>query len=230
MSPVNNQENFDVQKAHEELTAQELRAGTKALLPSWLLIFTWLLVFWAGGYLIRYSGGFRADIFDEKLALDSIALSGPMTPADLLVLGKRAYSSNCVACHQTTGLGVPNQYPPLVGSEFALGPADHASLILLHGLDGPVQVKGETYNGAMPAWKDALTDAQIAGILSYIRASWGNTAGPVTVDQVKALREKYKDRTNTWRAAELLAVPAGDAAPAAAPEEASADAKEKSSL
>lgn len=224
MNPVKTQENFDIQKAHEEIIAQEARSGEKALLPSWLLIFTWLLVFWAGGYLMRYNGGFRADIFDEKLALDSIAASGPMTPADLLVLGKRAYSSNCVACHQTTGLGVPNQYPPLVGSEFVLGPADHADLILLHGLDGPIKVKGETYNGAMPAWKDALTDAQIAGIVSYIRSAWGNNAGPVTVDQVKALREKYKDRANTWRAAELLAVPAEETVPA----EVITEAKDKS--
>ncbi len=228
MSLMNSQENFDVQKAHEEIVSQEVRSGEKALLPSWLLIFTWLLVFWAGGYLIRYSGGFRADIFDEKLALDSIAASGPMTPADLLVLGKRAYSSNCVACHQTTGLGVPNQYPTLVGSEFVLGSADHMALILLHGLDGPIKVKGEIYSGAMPAWKDALTDAQIAGIVSYIRASWGNTAGPLTMDQVKGLREKYKDKTDTWKAAALLAIPS-DEAPAAAPAGTGTEVKEKSS-
>jgi len=225
MSPLNDQENFDVQRAHEELASQEARSGEKALLPSWLLIFTWLLVFWAGGYLIRYTGGFRADIFDEKLALDSIAASGPLTPADLLVLGKRAYSSNCVACHQTTGLGVPNQYPPLAGSEFVLGPLEHVIPLVLRGLDGPIKVKGETYNGAMPAWNDALTDAQIAGILSYIRSSWGNTAGPVTVDQVKVLREKYKEKTDTWKAAALLAIPAGEA-PAAIPVGTSAEAKE----
>jgi mono/diheme cytochrome c family protein len=180
----------------------------KEVFPAWLLVATWLLVFWAGGYLIRYSGGFRADIFDEKLALDSIAASGPLTPADLLVLGKRAYSSNCVSCHQTTGLGVPGQYPPLAGGDIVLGPVDHLIPVLLNGLEGPIKVKGEAYNGAMPAWKDALTDAQIAGIATYIRASWGNQEGPVTPDEVKALREKYKDKTDAWRESALASIPA----------------------
>ena len=199
--PQDTLENFNVRATHEAL------AVTKEALATWIVVFLWLLVFWIGGYLIRYSGGFRANIFDEKLPLDESLASGPMKPADLLVLGKRSFSANCVACHQTTGLGVPNQYPPLVGSEFVLGPANHVIPILLHGLDGLVKVKGETYNGAMPAWKDALTDAQIAGILSYLRASWGNAAGPVTPEEVKALREKYKGRTDTWKEAELNAIP-----------------------
>jgi mono/diheme cytochrome c family protein len=201
--------NFNVRESHEALLQEkpEPQAGGEAL-PVWVVVFLWLLVFWVGGYLIRYHGGFRADVFDEKLPLDSVMISGPLTPADLLVLGKRSFSANCVACHQTTGLGVPNQYPPLVGSEIVLGPPKHSIAIILHGLDGPVTVKGETYNSAMPAWKDALTDAQVAGIVSYIRSSWGNQAGPVTLEQVKALREKYKDRTDTWKAAELSAIPA----------------------
>jgi len=228
LDPLDRRETFNVQKAHEELLREKAAspAGSHAI-PAWSLVLLWLLAFWVGGYLIRYHGGFRPDVFDETLDLDSLALSGPLKTADLAVLGKRSFSANCVACHQTTGLGVPNQYPPLVGSEFTLGPTDHLILIVLHGLEGPVKVKGETYNGAMPTWKDVLTDAQIAGILTYVRSSWGNEAGAVTVDQVKALREKYKERMNAWKSAELLAIPAEEAPPQAAPEAAGTEEKGK---
>jgi hypothetical protein len=92
--------------------------------------------------------------------------------------------------------------------------------ILLHGLQGPIQVKGNTYNGAMPPWKQ-LKDDQIAMILTYIRNEWGNSAPPITAEQVAKVREETAAQTEPYTQNQLKAIPAVkyDAPPAAAPAE-----------
>jgi mono/diheme cytochrome c family protein len=96
---------------------------------------------------------------------------------------------------------------------------NHLVKILLAGMQGPVQVKGTTYNNAMPPWSQ-LKDDQIAAILSYIRSEWGNAAVPITADYVKTVRAASGDRKDPWTQKELKAIPAetipaGGAAPAA---------------
>jgi mono/diheme cytochrome c family protein len=140
------------------------------------------------------------------------------------VVGKRLFTANCVACHQATGQGVAGQFPTLVGSEWVLGGDwhgdNHLVKILLHGLQGPIQVKGDTYNGAMPPWKQ-LKDDQIAMILTYIRNEWGNSAPPITAEQVAKVREETAAQTEPYTQNQLKAIPAVkyDAPPAAAPAE-----------
>ena len=108
----------------------------------------------------------------------------------------------CAACHQLTGLGIPAAFPPLAGSEVVQGPPERVIAIVLHGLQGPITVKGATYNGVMAAWSQ-LTDAQIAAIITYERSSWGNTAPAVTPDQVAAVRKATASRATAWTLAEL---------------------------
>jgi hypothetical protein len=79
--------------------------------------------------------------------------------------------------------------------------------ILLHGLQGPIQVKDKTYNGAMPPWKQ-LKDEQIAAILTYIRNEWGNSASPITADQVAKIREETAAQTEPYTQNQLKAIPA----------------------
>ncbi|GAC1591975.1 MAG: hypothetical protein NVS3B28_20330 [Candidatus Velthaea sp.] len=55
---------------------------------------------------------------------------------------------------------------------------------LNYGLNGPIEVAGVKYNGQMPAWKGNLTDAQIADVINYIRANWGNKGSTVTPKDV----------------------------------------------
>jgi mono/diheme cytochrome c family protein len=42
----------------------------------------------------------------------------------------------------------------------------------------------------MPAFAGILTDGQIAQVLTFIRASWGNDARPVTTSNVASLRSE----------------------------------------
>jgi mono/diheme cytochrome c family protein len=193
-------------------------------IPLWMVSMFMALVFWGGAYLAFYSGGFQSDVFDPvqvSWAGGGAAVKGPPDP---MVVGKRLYTANCVACHQATGQGVAGQFPTLVGSEWVLTEGwhgdNHLVKILLHGLQGPIQVKGNTYNGAMPPWKQ-LKDDQIASILTYIRNEWGNSATPITAEQVAKIREETAGQTEPYTQKALQAIPAieFEAAPAAAPAE-----------
>lgn len=122
---------------------------------------------------------------DEAAAQPAAAEPAAATAA---LDGKALYETNCAACHQPTGQGIPGAFPPIAGSEYANGSADKQITIVLKGLSGPIKVKGQTYNGQMAAFGDRLSDDQIAAIVTYERTSWGNTGGAVTAADVKKLR------------------------------------------
>ena len=102
--------------------------------------------------------------------------------------GKAIFTARCATCHNATGLG-GGPYPPLAGNADVTAP-DTANLILtvLNGRSGPIAVGGKTFSGNMPAWKDQLTNDEIAAVLTYIRSAWTNRAPVVTADQVAAAR------------------------------------------
>ncbi len=105
--------------------------------------------------------------------------------------GKELYAKHCLTCHQADGSGVPGMFPPLIKTDKVLGPADTLINILIYGLKGPVEVAGQTYEQEMPA-VGYLTDDEIAVILTYVRASFGNNRPPVKADEVAKVRSKGK--------------------------------------
>jgi mono/diheme cytochrome c family protein len=98
---------------------------------------------------------------------------------------------------------VEGAFPPLAGSEMVTGSPEQLAAILLHGLHGPLRVKGKVYDGEMPEWGSKLKDEQIAAVLTYIRASFGNSAPPVNPELVKQVREATASRNRPWTEAEL---------------------------
>jgi mono/diheme cytochrome c family protein len=96
------------------------------------------------------------------------------------------------------------------------GRADTIVRLVLHGVQGPLEVKGATYNQVMPAWKH-LTDEQLAAVLSFVRGSWGNQAGGVSPALVAEVRAAEHGRTQPWTAAELRDAEARRPISAAAP-------------
>ncbi len=176
-------------------------------IPVWLVGLMGLGIFWAGAYLFSFSGGFKGDVFDfePKFGVEGGGGKGPPDPK---IVGKALFSANCITCHQAAGLGVPGQYPPLAGSEVALGDAtNHLIAIVLKGLQGPVVVEGKPYNNAMQAWEAQYTDSQLAAILTYERSDWGNNAPPITADMVKQTRSEFKDRKEQWTWPEIEKMP-----------------------
>jgi mono/diheme cytochrome c family protein len=146
----------------------------------------------------------------------SYAAPGPSAPQPIMLKGdlpkvvdeevmKRGlavYSRTCIACHQPTGKGLAPVFPPLAESPIVNGDATLPIKFILHGLMGPVTVAGTTYNSMMPAVA-GVSDQEISDVLTYVRASFGNNSSPVSVEQVKAVREANASRNTPWTTAEL---------------------------
>ena len=104
--------------------------------------------------------------------------------------GKQVYMGLCFACHQPDGKGLPAVFPPLAGSDYMLADRERAIRVVLKGLTGPVVVNGAKFDSAMPPQEAALTDAQVADVLTYIYNAWGNKGDAFTTDQVKSIRNQ----------------------------------------
>jgi len=97
-----------------------------------------------------------------------------LTLAELNAKGAAVYASNCVACHQDSGKGVPGAFPALDGSKVVNGPKGDQIAMLLNG------------KNAMPAWK-TLSDTEIAAVITYTRNHWSNKAGQNMVQAAEVL-------------------------------------------
>ena len=98
---------------------------------------------------------------------------------DILKRGEKVYAQNCAACHQASGKGA-GAIKPLDGAAVVLD-ADHNKQIM-------VLLNGQN-NLAMPSWK-ALSDTDIAAVISYTKNNWSNKTGQlVQPSEVLALRK-----------------------------------------
>jgi mono/diheme cytochrome c family protein len=210
----------DVEVIHRQIVRELADPGEGYERVPWFLWVTVAtMLFWAGWYIGRHGGTFdtRTHVEYAEVGLTASAAGDTAAtgPVDVVAEGKRIFGANCVACHQTSGLGVAGAFPPLVGSEWVTGNQSTLVRILLNGLGGAVQVKGVTYNGAMPAWKESLSDADIAHVLTYLRQWSPNAAPAVDAAAVAALRTEHDSRTAPWSETELRALE--QTAPAPAP-------------
>lgn len=106
--------------------------------------------------------------------------------AALMAVGQEVYGQQCAGCHQANGQGTPNVFPPLAGDPVTVGAPERHIEVVLKGMSG-VPINGVNYTSAMPPWPQ-LSDEQIASVITYERNSWGNDAGVVLPDQVRAQR------------------------------------------
>ena len=120
--------------------------------------------------------------------------------------GKTGFESYCAACHQPGGVGIEGRVPPLLGSPWVAGPEDRLIRIVLHGLRGPIEIRGKTYNMEMLGFH-LLTDEEIASVLSYVRTRYGKPSLPITAATVSRVRAATREHTGYWTVDELLAVP-----------------------
>lgn len=135
----------------------------------------------------------------------------PLTPAEQARFnaGADVYKNICVNCHQPDGRGKEHLAPPLAGSKFATASPVVPVRILLAGKEGNV--------GLMPPL-NALSDEQIADVLTYIRREFGNTASAVDVGTVKEVRSLTASHARPWTEAELTRLMGAAARAGAAPQ------------
>lgn len=120
-----------------------------------------------------------------------------------LLPARELYRRHCSLCHGVGGRGSPRLYPPLRGSFWASGSPDLPILVVLHGIEGKLTLKSGEYMNRMQPLGDRLSDREIALILSYVRASWGNQAPPVMEEDVIRVRARYAERQKPWTQIEL---------------------------
>ena len=103
----------------------------------------------------------------------------------------KLYDTYCRMCHQQNGKGDGARFPPLDSSEWVIGDKKRLINLVLNGVQGPIDVKGKSYNGTMPMHA-FLSDNDLAVVLTYVRRSFGNAADSVGADEVKKIRSVKK--------------------------------------
>jgi mono/diheme cytochrome c family protein len=181
-------------------------------MPLFLLGFISTMIFLGAVYFVHNRGDFDPLVYDTRYdaAAAKAAASVPkeLTPEQVIAKGRVLYAGTCAACHTPSGQGVAGSFPPLAGSEWVNGSEEGVIRILLAGLSGPVTVKGNTFNGNMPAFGPGggynWNDNKIAQVLTFVRQEWGNTAAPITAEKVAEIRKLESARAKPWSEAELL--------------------------
>lgn len=209
----------DVEALHRQILrepADPEEGGERA--PWWLWAIAVGALFWGGWYLGRTGGTFSTATHIAYAGRDSVTATAAHAQSaaaatDPVAAGKQLFMKNCQVCHQPTGLGIPGSFPPLVGSPWVVGSDQIVARILLNGLHGPIDVKGATFNGVMPAWRDVLKDDEIAAVASYIRQWAPNAAPVVSASTVASIRAATAARGQPWTAPELQTLESAPAAP-----------------
>jgi mono/diheme cytochrome c family protein len=121
--------------------------------------------------------------------------------------GSKIYSAKCNGCHGSDAKGNGSTFPSLVGSSWVTGETERFAMIILNGLQGPVSNK--TTYGVMPPQGIGMTPEDLAGIMTYVRNSFGNSVGDViTTEMAKealAISAARKDVGNMVNEVELTA-------------------------
>ncbi len=186
----------EMSKADYSHCAEPQPAASRSAMPIWIITVTLVLMFLGAIYFDHHSGWFNKQVYSPYASAEQLAAGQPKSGAAAAAAhGKQVYETVCGICHGTDGLGKPGQAPPLAGSEWVIAKGfDRLTRIPLAGLNGPMLVSGKGWNLAMAPMGAALSDADLAAALTYIRGSWGNQAGEVTADNVKSVRTALGDR------------------------------------
>ncbi|XZE17670.1 PVC-type heme-binding CxxCH protein [Pirellulaceae bacterium SH449] len=118
--------------------------------------------------------------------------------------------SHCATCHLADGQGNGVIYPSLIGSTWINGSEERLIKLTLHGLWGKLTVHGKTYDPArgvppMTAFKNLLTDQELADVLTFVRNNWGNSGSSISAETVAQVRAATLERSIFWKPEELLA-------------------------
>jgi nitrite reductase (NO-forming) len=147
--------------------------------------------------LIVYSGKQSDLVYQpEGGAIQSLAAAAPApapaaNKAERIERGRHTYNTLCAACHQPAGTGIEGAFPPLAGSDYLNSDRNRAIAAVIRGLSGSITVNGRTYNGVMPAV--ALTDEEVANVLTFVYSQWGNAGLEIMPSHVSAVRGSVAD-------------------------------------
>ena len=122
-------------------------------------------------------------IAEKKAAAKAEAALAALTFTleEMMVRGESVYATNCAACHQPNGAGIPPSFPALKGSPIATGAIEKHLDIVVNGTPGT----------AMAAYGGQLSELDLAAVITYERNAWGNDTGDnVSVKDVVTFKNK----------------------------------------
>lgn len=109
--------------------------------------------------------------------------------------GKALFTANCAACHNADASGIAGVAPPLAGAlrERLATPAGQAYLanVVVHGLAGPIESQGQSYNGIMPSFA-TLPDDDLAAVLAWLGTQNGEASPSVGAELLAKARAERK--------------------------------------
>lgn len=107
---------------------------------------------------------------------------------EVMEVGRKVYTAQCVMCHGDEGKGFPPSYPPLANNQSITmsSPVNPIRMVLNGGY--PPGTKKNPRPHGMPPFSHILNDEEAAAVVTYIRVAWGNNGTPVTPKQVNDLR------------------------------------------
>ena len=118
----------------------------------------------------------------------SPAAAGTAADGAMPARGKALFRADCAACHQESGQGIPGAFPALKGNRAVNKPdPTHHIQAVLFGEQG-MRVGGVRYLTPMPSFGTRLSDRDVAAIVNFERAAWGNHGRPVSVSEVAGVR------------------------------------------
>jgi mono/diheme cytochrome c family protein len=123
-------------------------------------------------------------------ASPEVATTAPAGPeAERIVkAGQALYEHHCADCHGADGKGKAGVYPPLAGNRaLTMREPVNAIRIVLNGGFAP-GTAGNPRPYGMPPYGPVLQDAEVAEVVTYLRASWGNNASAVSPADVNRYR------------------------------------------
>lgn len=116
--------------------------------------------------------------------------------------GAKSFDAYCTACHQYDAQGM-GEAPPLHDSQWVEGPEERLIKIVLHGVQGKIEVQGKTYDREMPGFGAILSDKEIAELLTFVRQTFGKPSPAISEASVRRVRERYPRGRSYWRVQEL---------------------------
>ena len=179
-------------------------------LSLWVILGSAIVVLIGGGVL--FGGG---NLFDYKNTVKADYVrgvepgaenAGPKPKPAMVAYNKvgSKFFVACGGCHGPSGAGTAD-YPPLADSEWVTGPSLRPAMIILNGCEGPITVAGKNFNSVMPSQGAGLGAKELAGILNYIRTSFGNKSDTlITMEMAQDALDTSKARNGgAMTAAEL---------------------------
>jgi mono/diheme cytochrome c family protein len=139
-------------------------------------------------YLKSLPGDLKRD--GEPWQYDATTNASLTPERRLSVRGAQTFMAKCSACHGVDGKGQGQWIPPLAGSASSMAKEDASSINVTLNGSARVVADGVPDGYRMPPFRNQLTDAEVADVLSFVRTAWGNRGGEVKTEDVKTLRER----------------------------------------